>query len=139
MFTIDNFFFCKWAINLNEIFRITIRKTRICPLHIRFLHMFWYRNTTGRAKTLFLLKNLTRKTSKCLLLRKVHPNVRKRPSTKKKCTLTFNIRQKVVFFFFENLNWKKLNSPKHVCLKVHQQFIFYKNVLKSFLIQWLII
>ena len=64
MFTNDNFFFFKCALNLNENFRITIRKTKICPLHIRFLHMFWYRITIGRAKTLFLLKNLTSKNIK---------------------------------------------------------------------------
>ena len=136
MLTIDNFFFFKCAINLNENFRIAIRKTKIYPLHIRFLHMFWYRNITGRAKNLFLLKNLTRKNIKISTSPKIWAKCKKTSFHWKKWTLTFNIRQNV--FCFRKSKFKKVNSPKHVCLRVYHQFNFYKNVLKSFLIQRLI-
>ena len=57
---IDNFFYLKCAINLNDKFRIICRKTQIYHLNITILHKFLCTITKRSTKNLFLHKNLRR-------------------------------------------------------------------------------
>ena len=81
---IYNFFYFKCTINLNENFRKTCRKTKMCPFNLRFLRKFLYRITTRSTKSLFLQNYLTKKLSKCLLVVRFKPNVRKTAHPEKK-------------------------------------------------------
>ena len=61
---IYNFSYRKYAININDIFRITWKKTKMCPLNITILHKFLSRITKRSTKNLFLHKNLRTKKIK---------------------------------------------------------------------------
>ena len=81
---IYNFFYFKCTINLNENFRKTCRKTKMCPFNLTFLRKFLYRITTRSTKSLFLQNCLTKKISKCLRVVRFKPNVRKTAHPEKK-------------------------------------------------------
>ena len=81
---IYNFFYFKCTINLNENFRKTCRKTKMCPFNLSFLCKFLYRITTRSRKSLLLQNYLTKKISKCLRVVRFKPNVRKTAHPEKK-------------------------------------------------------
>ena len=60
-FMICNFSYFRCAINLNDDFRITCRKTKMCILNITFSHKLLCRIARDSTKSLFLNKNLGRK------------------------------------------------------------------------------
>ena len=65
IFMIYNIFYFKCAINLNDNFRITWRKAKICPLNITVLYKFFYGITTRSTKrSLFSHKHLTKRKIK---------------------------------------------------------------------------
>ena len=53
MFMIDNFFYFKCAINLNDNCRIICRKTKMSSLNVTLLYRFLYRISIKGIKSLF--------------------------------------------------------------------------------------
>ena len=115
---IDNFFYSKWAINLNDNCRKACRKAEARPLDITFLHKFWYQITINCMKGLFLQKNLTIKMIKISYSPQISANCRKNCLPwKKKRTLIFSNSPNLIFF--KNLSFTKVNSQKHICLRIN--------------------
>ena len=127
---IYNFFCFKCGINLIDNCRIICRKTKMCHFNITFLHKFLYRITITSMESLFLQKNLTKKTMKRSYSPQISVKLRKNCLyLKKESTLSF-IKRKT--WFFQKRKFYKGKFVK-TCMSYKKSWIiFYKNVLKFF-------
>ena len=95
---IYNFFCFKCGINLIDNCRIICRKTKMCHFNITFLHKFLYRITITSMESLFLQKNLTKKTMKRSYSPQISVKLRKNClHLKQKTTLSFIKRKNLIF------------------------------------------
>ena len=75
------------------------QKKRGCGhLNITFLGRFLYRITTRSTKSLYFHKNLNRKKIEMSTSLRFNPSLRKTAYTKKIISLTFNIKQNLLFW-----------------------------------------
>ena len=129
---IYHFFYFKCAISFNGNCSIICRKTKVWILNITFLPTSLYRITTRRTKSLFLHKNLTRKSIKYLLRLRYKPNVGKTADTltlKKKADRLLILAK--VYFFRKSKLYKSKFAKTWTSYK-KLSIIFYKNALKFF-------